>query len=139
LDEPAVVLRPTPLQREIELRTKTRRISGFLRSHAGTMMRSWAAYRQNVPVLKGLMSKLNSILRRYKSRRNEIGLFYLAPRMIHSRCFTVKTHLGSNSGFLKELWKKKMQERKIRGDNDQGISTVVVLSTARESVIVGTL
>uniref|UniRef100_K3YBR8 Uncharacterized protein n=1 Tax=Setaria italica TaxID=4555 RepID=K3YBR8_SETIT len=38
LDEPAVVLRPTALQREIELRTTTRQIAGFLRSYAGRTM-----------------------------------------------------------------------------------------------------
>lgn len=137
LDEPGVMLRPTALQREIQLRTETRQIAAFLRNYASTL-RSWAAYRQSIPVLKGLKSKLNSILRGYKSRRNEIGLFYLAPNMRGSQGFTVRTHLDGKSEFLKELWKRKRQERELRG-NVEAIRTVVPSPPVQESVFVGTL
>ncbi|PUZ47864.1 hypothetical protein GQ55_7G200200 [Panicum hallii var. hallii] len=97
LDDPGVALRPTPLQREIELRTSGRQITAFLRRYAGGggggVMGSWAAYRQAIPALGSLTSRLNGILRRYNGRRIEIGLFYLAPRMIGSRGLTVRTHL----------------------------------------------
>ncbi|RLM75680.1 hypothetical protein C2845_PM15G13290 [Panicum miliaceum] len=61
LDDPAVTLRPTPLQREIELRTTTRQITAFFRRYGG-MMGSWAAYRQAIPALSSLTSRLNGIL-----------------------------------------------------------------------------
>jgi hypothetical protein len=137
LDDPGVTLRPTPLQREIELRTSGRQITAFLRRYGG-VMGSWAAYRQAIPALGSLTSRLNGILRRYNGRRIEIGLFYLAPRMIGSRGLTVRTHLDNNSDFLEELWRKKKEERKMRRNNQEIISTVVP-TPAKESVIVGTL
>jgi len=103
------------------------------------MMGSWAAYRQAIPALSSLPSRLNGMLTRYKSRRIEIGLFYLAPRMIDSRGLTVRTHLDNKSDFLKELWRKRRHEQKMRRNKQEMISTVVPASPAKESIIVGTL
>ena len=83
---------------------------------------------------------MNGMLTRYKSRRIEIGrLFYLAPRMIDSRGLTVRTHLDNKSDFLKELWRKRRHEQKMRRNKQEMISTVVPASPAKESIIVGTL
>lgn len=122
----------TSLWREIELCTETSMISGLYDEHKG--LHRWAAYRQNIRVFKSLTARINNTLKKYKNRRSEVGLFYLAPK-IDSYKFT-----DSNSEFLRGFWRKKRLEHKMHqgicsvsasvqesaGPSDGGLSSVIV-------------
>lgn len=125
-----VMVKSTSLWREIELRTETRMITAFF--YHGCGLRTWPAYRQNIPIFNKLHAALNNILRRYKSRRVEIGLFYLQSNM---KCFqfTVWSPLDNNNEFLKKLRKIKAHECNMREDNAEKTRSLspIIMGTLR--------
>ncbi|XBI56896.1 hypothetical protein VPH35_038407 [Triticum aestivum] len=117
LSKPAVILRATTLHHEIKLRTARRNILWIYRVHK---VRTWTSYKENIEVINRLHHIFDHAIRRYTEHRLEAGLFYLV-RDMDGFTHTVRSHLysGTGSEFLRDLWRKKRLERKMRQTNKE--------------------
>jgi hypothetical protein len=142
LDKPALVLKSTALQREIELRTARWRLTrkySFL--HKGC---SW--WTDNTGTIARLCATINDALRKYRARRLEAGLFYLDGHR-KTATFTTTSHMYGDSEFLRDLWRKKRSEHATRRNNQELCNTsasVHELDRSQDtdlssSIVVGTL
>uniref|UniRef100_A0A0D9ZMQ7 Uncharacterized protein n=1 Tax=Oryza glumipatula TaxID=40148 RepID=A0A0D9ZMQ7_9ORYZ len=126
-----VMVKSTSLWRELELRTESRMILSFFYYQFKDIL-TWPAFMQNVHMFNKLHATLNDILKMYKSRRDDIGLFYLAPTM-RSLQYTVRSPLYDNNEFRKRLRRNKVHECKNRGDNKEknGSLPPIIIRTLR--------
>jgi hypothetical protein len=141
LDKPALVLKSTALQREIELRTARWRLTrkySFL--HKGC---SW--WTDNTGTIARLCATINDALRKYRARRLEAGLFYLDGHL-KTATFTTTSHMYGDSEFLRDLWRKKRLERATRNNQELCNTSASVHELDRSqdtdlssSIVVGTL
>jgi hypothetical protein len=105
LAKPRVILKPTALLHEIELRSWRWRIGRVIRVHDAN---SWVAFNENIGTLERLVCTVNNALSKYRERRLQAGLFYLVPENKHLT-FIVSSYLygDRNSNFLKYLSRKR--------------------------------
>ncbi|KAL6651780.1 hypothetical protein ACP70R_010705 [Stipagrostis hirtigluma subsp. patula] len=105
--------RPTPLGREIILRTELRIITAKYYGIEG--IHEWEAYKQRLPAIKALLAAIDAALRRYKARRVERGLFHLVPRA-SSVSFWILSPLRAPPGDRRrealERWRRQREKRK---------------------------
>ncbi|KAF7107647.1 hypothetical protein CFC21_108247 [Triticum aestivum] len=109
--KPMVILKSTSLRREIKLRTEKRKIVWAYRVY---QVRTWEAFKRNVETIGRLTRTLNNAIRTYGSRRLQAGLFYLAINWNPRFTYTVRSHIYGDNEFLRDLWRKKRLERKMR-------------------------
>lgn len=115
LAKPKVILKSTALRREIKLRTEKRKIQW---AYHVFKVPTWDAFRENIDTIRRLTRILNSTLTRYGKRRLQAGLFYL-PIDRNRFEFKVRSHLYDGNEFLKDLWRKKRLEHKMRQTNQE--------------------
>ncbi|CAM0903971.1 unnamed protein product [Alopecurus aequalis] len=120
LAKPAVTLKSTTLRREIKLRTIRRNILWIYRTHN---VHTWAEYKENTKILRALHRVINRAIEKYMDRRKQAGLFYLTKD--DDFTYAIRSHLygESNSQFLRDLWRRKKLERKMR-ETDQRVCNV---------------
>ncbi|XBJ02933.1 hypothetical protein VPH35_022203 [Triticum aestivum] len=75
---------------------------------------TWEAFKRNVETIRRLTRTLNNAIRTYGSRRLQAGLFYLAINWNPRFTYTVRSHIYGDNEFLRDLWRKKRLELKMR-------------------------
>ena len=80
---------------------------------------TWEAFKRNVETIRRLTRTLNNAIRTYGSRRLQAGLFYLAINWNPRFTYTVRSHIYGDNEFLRDLWRKKRMEGKMRQTNQE--------------------
>jgi hypothetical protein len=138
LAKPRVILKPTALLHEIELRSWRWRIGRVIRVHDAN---SWVAFNENIGTLERLVCTVNNALSKYRERRFQAGLFYLVPENKHLT-FIVSSYLygDRNSNFLKYLSRKKKLDHEMKETTQEAIAPGTDLSDINHvSVVARTL
>jgi hypothetical protein len=138
LGKPRVILKPTTLWHEIELRTGRWRIGWLIGEHD---VSSWVAFSENIETLERLACTVNDALSKYRERRLQAGLFYLVQENKHMT-FIVSSYLygDKNSNFLKYLRRKKRLEHEMKETTQETTAPRADLSDInRVSVVAGIL
>lgn len=87
------LLRMTPLHKELSLRTEAIYVSAFYEMLKANGMHQWVVFHEHKNTIKKSLDNLKHALRRYKSNRIKLGLFYLVPRKDGKFGFIVRSPL----------------------------------------------
>ena len=82
-------------------------------------IRKWSAFKKNADTMAQLHLTLDNAIEKYADRRVQARLFYVIPDL-HDFTFTVRSHLYGDSEFLRDLWQKRMIERKTNHEMCNG-------------------